>query len=447
MKLFYIFLGVALIALAGTSFYYTNVKKEETRFVVATSTKEVATIYIYREYGDVTFKNKSANTFTPVTDTKVTIANYATVKTGDGRGYVIFPDNSSITLSTSTEIEISYEPTKVSIMQLIGSTYHRVTTLATGNKYEVRTPNTLAAVRGTKLAVTYNPKLKKTFVAVTENRVEVTSTKEDGTPNNAPVLVQEGSLADIQSSTSTPKGDTPQFATKMIIRTNEDIKEIKMLLEENKIIDKEYDKAPVEMRKEFLERIINLLQKEKLIIDKNVVEESAPSEVKKETRSEVINRIIKDTKITPQGDTSAKTPAPTTPTRNPVTKVNTDTPTTAKTNTSSPIPTQERRLKELPTNIEEFSPEQESFIDSFYITYERYFLVDGAESYCKRIGSITAKEMMVTLLAITNKEGYILPNQAELASFANDLVTSCQDGSMQNKSSSFKTKFDSAYPY
>ncbi len=443
MKLFYIFLGLAIFSLAGVSFYYTNIKKEETEFKVATSTPQKELIYIYREYGDVSFKNKTASSFTAVTDSKVTIGNYATVKTGDGRGYVIFPDNSSITLSSSTEIEISYEPTKVSIMQLIGSTYHRVTSLATGNKYEVRTPNTLAAVRGTKLAVTYIPKTKKTFVAVTEHSVEVTPTKDDGTPSKAPVMVQEGSLADIQSSTSTKVATTTeQNDRKMVIRGNAEVKEIKVFIDENKIIDKEYDKTPLEGRKEFLEKVINSLQQENKANDRETDESAGTAPTKTESRTEILNRAVKQV-------TSTIKPTPTVPNQETgiPPKTSTETPAPTKTEPVAPVVTETRTLKTLPINAEEFTPEQEAFIDAFYTVYERYFLVDDAATYCRKVSTLSSKDIIMSLLAVTNKAGYTLPKQTELSAFANDLVTSCTDGSMKDKVAGFKTRFDIAYPY
>ena len=442
MKLFYLVLGLAVLGLAGTSFYYSNIKKKDSLITVAATTPQESSIYIYKEYGDVSFKNKASNTFTQVNNEKMRIANYSTVKTGDGRGYVILPDNSSITLASSTEIEINYEPTKVSILQLLGSTYHRVTALATGNKYEVRTPNTLAAIRGTKLAVTYNPKTKKTLVAVTEHRVEVTQTKEDGSPSKAPVIVQEGSLADVQSSTSTIKNSTSTRSDgSMVIRTITDVKEIKLFIEENKVIDKEYDKTHLPERKIFLEKIIDSLQKDTI--------DSAPGSTREtpETRTETITRVVTGIKTDAQ---IPKTNQPTGPTTGIV-----DTP--VKTPSITPVreipapnvtaPTITKTLRSLPVLAEELTPEDEAFVNNFYPVYERYFFVDDPVTYCTKIGAMTTKDMVGTLLLITNKAGITLPRQAELSTFASELTTSCADGSMKSKISDFKTRFDSAYPY
>lgn len=447
MKLFYILLGISLLTLAGGSFYYTNIQKKDAPLAVTPGTpQQEELIYIYREYGDISFKNKSATTFTSVNDTKMTIANDATVKTGNGRGYVIFPDNSSISLSTSTEIVISYEPTKVSIMQLIGSTYHRVTSLATGNKYEIRTPNTLAAIRGTKLAVTYYPKTKKTYVAVTENKVEVTPTKEDGTITKAPVMVQEGSLADIQS-TSTPKSSTSASSTvteKMVMRTNDEVKEMRVFIEENKIIDTEFDKALPEKRRELLEKIINILQKEEGTTETIPTNTSGIGENKPVTRTEILKRTVKEvTTIQPKETSSTPKIEQTTPPKATAEEV----PTKTVTQPVVQVIPEARTLRSLPSGDEEFTTEEEAFVDAFYSMYEKYFFVDEPSAYCKRLGAVTAKDMQIALSTISNKAGFILPKQAELAAFANELVSACADGSINNKASTFKTRFDVTYPY
>ena len=436
MKLSYILFGLVLLGLVGGSFYYTNMRHDDMNVTVATSTQMTESIYVYKEYGDISFKNKTASTYTQVSDKKMLIANYSSVKTGDGRGYVIFPDNSSITLSSSTEIEISYEPTKTSIMQLLGSTYHRVTSLATGNKYEVRTPNTLAAVRGTKLAVTYNPKTKKTFVAVTEHTIEVTQTKEDGSIAKAPVLIQEGNLAEVQSSTSTAQTSSTQLGGSVTVRKNDEVNDIKILIEENKPLDKEYDKTPLEERKQLMEKIIDSLQKE----SSTTKSTNEGAETKPETRTETVIRVIK------QVDTTTRSVEKTLPTTvkeeiKVVTPLQSE---VAATKVSEVVSTRKLIIF---TASEDPSKEEETFVNSFYTMYERLYLVDDAQVYCKNIGNKSAKEMLASLLTITNQAGYILPDQTELLSFGTDLTNACADGSISNKSSSFKTRFDTAYPY
>ncbi len=452
MKSIYILLGFVLLFLVCGSFYYTNIRKIDPTYQVATSTPVGETIYLYREYGEVSYKNKTADTFTVVTNAKITIANYATVKTGDGRGYVIFPDNSSITLSSSTEIEISYEPSRVSIMHLLGSTYHRVTALATGNKYEVRTPNTLAAIRGTKLAVTYNPKIKKTYVAVTESTVEVTPTKEDGSASKAPVMVSEGSLADVQTSTTSQKTgtSTQNSDVKMVIRTNDEVKEIKLFIDEQIIIDKEYDKTPLQEQKEFFEKIIESLQTESTSVGTLNPDDPVTQGTKNETRTDTVTRAVKqaiNTSTTISATPSSTSTSPKIVDPVPPVTTRTEAEIQLPPKTITPTVTETRPLIPFPTNQEIFTPEQEAFIDFFYAAYERYFYVNDPATYCKNLGTTDAKEMVTALLTKTNNAGFILPNQMELTAFATDLVSSCRDGSITSKAESFRTRFDVSYPY
>jgi hypothetical protein len=315
MKLVYALFGIGVVALAGFSFYHTNIKQpEDSGIKVTIDTPKQTPIYVYKEYGEMSYKNKSSDTYIQIDQKKTEIANYATVKTGNGRGYVMFPDNSSISLSSSTEIEISYEPTKVSIMQLLGSTYHRINTLVTGTKYEIRTPNTLAAIRGTKLAVTYNPKTKKTFVAVTEHTVEVTPTKNDGTPSKAPVMLSEGSLADIESTLTSQTGTTTQKQdTKMVVKGTDEVKEVDQFVKENKVIDKVYDAIPQEERKDFIEKVINTLQQQ----SEQAPPVPTPSSGKS-ARVEVLERAVKESLSSPSTDVKTQPASATTVTPKPV---------------------------------------------------------------------------------------------------------------------------------
>ncbi len=446
MKLFYIVLVLSLIGLAGGSFYYMNIHKDAVADKPVASKPSTESIYIYREYGDVSFREKTASTYTKVSSEKMLIPNYSSVKTTNGRGYVIFPDNSVITLSTSTEIEINHTSTKVSILQLLGSTYHRVTTLAKGNTYEVKTPNTLAAIRGTKFAIVYNPTSKKTLVAVTEHSVEVTQTKEGGETLRAPVMVQEGSLAEVRSSTSTQTSGTttPKDEGSMAIRTTSEVPEIKQFIEENKIIDKEYDKTPLDTRKESLEIMIKSLQNEA----------NNPS-AKVETRTEIVTKVLNNIKtgtpllgnqVIPTA-TKEVTPVIVTPKIQPAVQ-EVAIPTTSITSTTVPTTKQTpTSLRELPVAGEELTPADEAFVDTFYLAYEQYFLVDTPSTYCTKIKGMTSRDIISVLLAITNKAGIVLPKQTELTTFASDLVTSCADGTIANKASTFKIRFDTTYPY
>ena len=130
-------------------------------------------IYVFVESGNVFVKENKDATYVPVSEKKIAIKTGAYVKTEIGNAHILFPDNSVISLSENSELEINYTKHRISVNQLAGDTYHRVQKLASGNTYEVSTAGTLAAVRGTKFAVRYNAKSKKAKVAVLESVVAV----------------------------------------------------------------------------------------------------------------------------------------------------------------------------------------------------------------------------------------------------------------------------------
>jgi sugar/nucleoside kinase (ribokinase family) len=79
-------------------------------------------------------------------------------------------------------------------------------------------------------------------------------------------MLQEGSVADVQTSTTTPKNSTSTSSgsSKMVVKNNDEVKEMKPFLEENKVIDKEFDKPTNTDKRVFLEKIINTLKKENI---------------------------------------------------------------------------------------------------------------------------------------------------------------------------------------
>jgi hypothetical protein len=308
-----------------------------------------------------------------------------------------------------------------------------------GNTYEVRTPNTLAAIRGTKFAVIYDPIRKKTFLVVTEHNVEVTQTKENGAVIKAPVIVQEGSLAEVKSSTSTTEigTNTSKEEGSVIIRTTEEVSEVALFIDENKTIDKEYNKVPFTNNKnKNLEMIIQSLKKGNQGV--RLFENEATSTP--ETAAKNIQRLDppKNTKIdvpTSINETPSvlvKTP--------PITTYGGDLlgVVTSKASTS---------LRKLPTSTEEMTPADENFINTFYATYEQYFFVDDPVACCAKIQGMSSKDILGALLTITNKANILLPQQQELEAFTSDLVASCTDGSIGYKTPLFKTRFDVVYPY
>ncbi len=92
-----------------------------------------------------------------ITNNEIEVKVGDKIATGDkGVAYLLFADNSSVTIDSNTEIEIQAETNnsdnfQTKLFQSIGRTWMRVENL-TGKKadFEVETPNTIAAVRGTQ---------------------------------------------------------------------------------------------------------------------------------------------------------------------------------------------------------------------------------------------------------------------------------------------------------
>lgn len=184
---------LALIIIVGGYMLFT--KSSEGSYTKKEDSAPVATIMLYKESGFVTWKKVGDAEYQRVTVDELSLPNNVYIKTVEGRGYVVLPDNSSIALSTSTEILINYEPKRVSIEQLLGTTYHRVEALVTGASYEVKTAGTLASVRGTKFSVSYDNKKKKTRVAVTSHKVDIAPLDDiKAEATSTPKTLEEGML-------------------------------------------------------------------------------------------------------------------------------------------------------------------------------------------------------------------------------------------------------------
>ena len=164
-----LFIGVLLFV---GIFYFKYSQSSQKELEVS---KISSNILLYTESGEVTFKTLGSNTFQVASSSPTIIPNQTIVHTKIGKASVLLPDNSTISLDVNTEITVNYSTTKTSIYQTLGTTYHRVQALITGDTYQVQTPGTLAAVRGTQFAVKYDTKTKKTKIAVTENSVQVST--------------------------------------------------------------------------------------------------------------------------------------------------------------------------------------------------------------------------------------------------------------------------------
>lgn len=354
-------------------------------------------ILLYVEEGDVSYK-LPGSVFVRATSSPVAIVTGTLVYTGIGQATILFPNNSSVVLDTYTELAVNYSEQKVTLFQTLGTTYHRVESLVTGNSYEVETPGTLAAVRGTKFAVKYDKKKKITKVAVTESKVEVSSFKQETGTSTRIVLqtsmLEEGKTAKVEHATTSPSGFT-------IVATTED-KEMNDWVEENKVRDnaeqdiKEQDKAPDTIRHEL----------------KQLIEQG----VKEETSSERPTAVQKE-------ETA------------PTTEAN------REETAQQPVTTDVRLPQEQAPVIRKLS--EEGFFDKFSAMFMDYFYVDEKDTPCGFTLTPSARVRVVTTFA--TESGYPFQS-ATLLSFAQEIDTYCKE-----KTPALKTKlqgrFDVEFPY
>ncbi len=173
MKKVAIIAGLALIIL-GAYFVWNKNNNAERVTNGALVNQSMLRSTVYQEFGTVTVFDGERVTELNDTLREVQVSSGAKIVTGTkSYAYVIFPDNSMMSLDANTEVIIDVTEGNTSIAQMLGNTYHRVKKLQTDESYEVKTPGTLAAVRGTKFAVEIDSNTKKSSVKVTENVVQV----------------------------------------------------------------------------------------------------------------------------------------------------------------------------------------------------------------------------------------------------------------------------------
>ena len=123
------------------------------------------------------------NVFRPVTSAVATNEGAKVETDGTGMAEISFFDGSISRLGPNTDYELSTlddRADRAIVGDLdVGRTYHRVTELTgSGDRFEVRTPNAVAAVRGTRFIVVCLPNGECTF-GVIDGIVEITS-RHDG---------------------------------------------------------------------------------------------------------------------------------------------------------------------------------------------------------------------------------------------------------------------------
>lgn len=132
-------------------------------------------ISVFKEAGSVMYKT-GGGAYAPITTSEFNIPNHSFVKTGeDGLAQVVLPDDSMISLSVDTEMQINFDNTGTNVSQTLGSAWFRVQKLLGKEEFRVETSSSVATVRGTIFGVERG---EEDVIYVTQNSVEIAQTKE-----------------------------------------------------------------------------------------------------------------------------------------------------------------------------------------------------------------------------------------------------------------------------
>lgn len=412
------FFVVLILVVVGSYFYQANKAKP----IDEVTTKEPVTmkeesILLYPESGDVSFKVTPDADFQVATTSPTSIPNKTIVHTGVGKASILLPDNSILSLDNNTEVTVNYGDQGTSIYQSLGSTYHRVQALLTGKTYQVQTAGTLAAVRGTKFAVTYDAKVKKTKVAVTEHAVEVsTIPKATGTgavPKPEVMTLEEGKMVSVVDEIKTTTTGTP--VSQMVVTDTEKDKEMNAFINEEMKVDEKMDSLMKttpnqgDLRNEIKRSMFNDEGDVPKTIDVTIpVKETTVESPKTEVR------------------TTTETPKTTT-----VTPVRT---------TTQPSPKTEATV----TNTTVVKMDEETFFNQFEPMFIRYFYVDDTpDSACDQ--KVTPEQRVSTVATFAKNNGYPFTTTS-LLSFAQAIDAYCKNKDDSTKER-LQSRFNDEYPF
>jgi hypothetical protein len=145
-----------------------------------------------------------------------------TVRTEDGRAVITFIDGSTVEIEPSSELVIDTVAETndggivVALTQLLGQTWHVVSKLGATSSYQVRTPASTAAVRGTAFQVGVDL-TSGTPVATIETHEGAVATTAAGKTEE--VLVRQGSATTVKKGDDRPAAPRgiPEPARKAIV--------------------------------------------------------------------------------------------------------------------------------------------------------------------------------------------------------------------------------------
>lgn len=366
-------------------------------------------ILLFVRSGDVSYKKQGMESFAKATTSPIAITSKSYVYTGKGTATILFPDNSSVDLDTYTELEVTYENKSVSLYQTLGSTYHRIQTLLSGSTYEVRTPGTLAAVRGTKFAVKYDKNTKMTKVAVTENVVQVAKQLESGISTEV-VMLEEGQTAKVDE---TRKATSTESRGILIVETATET-DMKEWTERNLQLDKELDSLREE--KGSSEEAVREM------IKTTILKESAPQET-------VVEEVKKDASVPPtqEKDVQVEKKREVVP----ETQLPKDEP--------QPEVKQETSIPAQPV----IKIDEEIFFDRFSDLFIRNFYLDNTDSTC--VLTVSPEQRVSAVSAYASASGYPFSSNT-LLSFARAIDAYCKEKSPDVKLK-LQGRFDAEFPF
>lgn len=418
IKTISIFLGISLTLAAVCGMYYYNLSQKELA-------KTQATLFV--ESGIVATKVSGEGEYSTVSTQTLKILSGTFVRTDTGRAYVTLPDTSVISIEPFTEIQVTFSPTKTTIAQMAGNTYHRVRALTAGDSYEVVTPTNVASVRGTKFAVSYSTTTKMTKVAVTEHRVAVYKPEEQA---EEPKYVEEGQVLRSEQSPNSEPGTQKDAITMMKIEDDPDMDWVRTNMTLDPVFDSSKDRSDKEAS--IIEHIEKVQDPSESTINKDsdTKQEASPSEEKK-SPEQVTREKKDDTPVVKTPIVEEKKVAPAAPPK--------------KAALEQPVITT-TVLKKIAFSADEISPAEEAYLNDFYDLYESLLYLGDRDLPCAVVKSLTGNDILARLVSFAKNKGYELPKQPELLSLGKNVVAYC-NGDPTLPRDALNSMFDEAYPY
>lgn len=415
MKKITLIVGLLIVLSSSLFLYYKfNNSDQVPESKTGAYLKSEQLILLYPLSGEVSFKAAPNDVFQKATASPTIIPNQAIVHTNIGKASVLLPDNSSISLENNTEITVNFSEKNTTIYQNMGATYHRVEKLLSGATYQVQTAGTLAAVRGTRFAVKYDVKSKKTKVAVTENKVEVaTIPKASGTttpPAVESVLVEAGKTVSVETFAVITK-EKP--SAMQIVDTNKDT-EMRVYVEEQKKVDIQIDILKKEStgKEEFRKEI-----KRTLFNDKEEDSLKDANEINSETKEEPASDDVSNKKVEEV----------------PVVKIE---------KVVKPEEAIKPEVVETPVVIQKVS--EEEFFTAFEPLFLKYFYIEDSDDVICTV-KVSPEDRVRIVKSLAESKGYPFTKET-LLSFAQEIDKYCltKDKDLKIK---LQSRFEAEYPF